>query len=211
MVEPQPTDQLDARDSTSFPDALGNIPTSAPSDQNTKDHLAAIINLLQNLQRSFDEKLMYDAQKDTTIRRLHEDLDLYRRGIALAILQPLATGLMRLYDDLAEFTTSLITAAHDEGTAIKLDAQRLKDLALFNDEIEELLNRNGFRLYNGFNEVLNPGRHRPVGFMPTDDPAQDKYIAHTIKPGLLYQRADGGEQIIRPATVSVYKYTAQPE
>lgn len=165
---------------------------------------------LNALQRGFDQKLKYDEQKDKTIQRLHSELETYRQGLYAQMLRPIALDLIRLYNDLGDYykTLEVFCLGIEDVTSPKL----LRNLALFLDDIEEILRRNGFLIISTAPDTaVQTKYHKLMGTEPTYNPELNNCVAASLKKGLIYQRPEGVEQVLQPEVVKVFRYIPAPD
>jgi molecular chaperone GrpE len=177
-------------------------------EQTTADPTEQIISLLgllkediQSIQQRFDSKIKYDTSKERTIDSLHRELETHREGLQFKIMRPLFFDLIGMHDDITRILRYHKNREdHDEeGTRI------FESMATFQDSIESILERHGVIAFNEPDDQFNPKSQRAMKTESTDDPTKDSLVAERLRKGFNYEG-----QVLRPETVSVYKFTATP-
>ncbi|MEI8372621.1 MAG: nucleotide exchange factor GrpE [Planctomycetota bacterium] len=164
--------------------------------------LQYLLQAVEKLQTSFNDKIRYDAGREAIIDRLHAEIQEYRADLVLKLLKPMALDLINLYDDVGKMVTT--NKSKVEGSVV---AQKL--LALLEDfqgDIESFLDRNGFTSFTSPEDEFDPKRQRTLQRVSTDDPTRDRKIAERIRKGFVYE-----ERVIRPELVIVAVYEAKTE
>jgi molecular chaperone GrpE (heat shock protein) len=82
-------------------------------------------------------------------------------------------------------------------------ANLLDQVAMFHDDITEILERYGIVAFQEEGERFNPRTQRVLGTVVTEEQDLHRTIAERIRPGFCW-----GEQLIRNEEVLVYKYDA---
>ena len=154
--------------------------------------LTGIQDELAALRRDFESKLQYDTGKQQQLDTMHQELESYRRGLHLQLLRPIFTDLIAFYADLDKVIQRR-----------KSESAQTEDLARYQEQIEEILRRNGVERYDTTDDTLDPKRQRVIDTVPTADPAQDKRIAERLKPGFEYE----GRIVFQPEQVKTYCYS----
>lgn len=166
-------------------------PTSQPADAVSLEHVIAVV---QQLQADFQAKIQYDQSKDRTIDSLHRELQGYREDLALKILSPIVKDVVQLFDDLEKLTAH--KSGDESGDRVR---EELRNYLLM--DIESLLERHGFELYESTEVVFDRKLHRVTRVVTTPNAALDLNIVERVRRGIRY-----GERIIRPESVVVYQY-----
>lgn len=196
-------------------DALVNV-AAAPAPTNTQDtataadmasqsvdtwqaensaRLAGIQDELAALRRDFESKLQYDASKQQQLDTMHQELESYRRDSRLQVLRPIFTDLITLYADLDK----VIQRWKSEQKAEQ------QTLTQYQEQIEEVLRRNGAERFTTSDDTLDAKRQRVIDTTPTTDPALDKRVAERLKPGFEYE----GRIVLQAEQVKTYRYVPQ--
>jgi molecular chaperone GrpE len=157
-----------------------------------------ITEIIQQLQADFQAKIQYDQSKERLIDSLHRELQGYREDLVFKILSPLVNDLVQLYDDVDKVTARKTGDA--DGDAVR---DELRDHVL--SDIESILERYGFDLYQTTDTLFDRKLHRVTRIMNTSEEALDLTIAEHGRRGLRY-----GERIVRPENVVVYQYKIPP-
>lgn len=170
----------------------GETANFGPSISNS---LQQLIDEMHMLRQDFDTKIKYDESKERQVDSLHRELQTYREGLHFKILRPLFIDLIAVHDDLGK----LLESTPNEG----IGAQAIKNLASFQDTIEEILRRNGVEAFRLEGNNYNTAKQRALQAVETTDPTLDKQIAHRIRKGFEYEG-----RILRPELVVTYKTVA---
>lgn len=170
-------------------------PSSSTQSQSTT-LLVEIQQTLEGLRRDFESRLQYDAGKQRQLDTLHEELETYRRGFHFQVLRPVITDLIALYSDMDKVAARL--DGH-EG-----QAEAAQEIALFRDQVEEILRRNGVDRYTSQTDEFDAKRQRAISTVATTDQASDKRVATRLRPGFEYE----GKIVVQPEQVQTYRYVA---
>jgi molecular chaperone GrpE len=158
-----------------------------------------LIGDIHSLQQGFDSKIKYDASKERIIDSLHSELQTYREGLHFKIMRPLFFDLIAMHDDLTNLLKYHINNENDSEMVVKL----LKSLTSFQDTIEGILEGHGVAAFNEPGDQFVPQRQRALRAEITDDPTKDRLIYEHLRKGFEYEG-----KVLRPESVSVYKFTA---
>jgi len=187
------TEPLTADDDVS---AVGES-TDVPSP--TSDEPSALDLVLERLARVEAHLTQFDrrsAHREAVIDRLHEENEELRAGVSRAVLEPAVADLVRLHDGLVR------EAARLEGRPPDPDPSRVLDG--FADEVELILDRCGVELFSAKpGAPYQPGEHRPLAVVPTDDPEQHNTVAEVIAVG--FRQRDTG-RVRRPVQARFHQY-----
>lgn len=156
-----------------------------------------VLQRIDLLQEAFDSKLRYDATKDKQFDALHEELRSYREDLYFKIISPLIMDLItEVYDDLYY----LVRHEQNNGISEEVGKKEQSNLASFLDTIESILGRYGVSVFSDEGETFSPKRQRPIKFIETEIPEQDRCIAERLRKGFSYNG-----KILRPELVSIYR------
>lgn len=156
--------------------------------------IAALRQEMSHLRQDFDTKVKYDESKERLITSLHSELQLHRQGgLHFRILKPLFVDLITLHDELGKFMATLSDS----------DGLIAHHLALFQESIEEILQRNGVEIFQVEESTFLASKQRSLRIIATTDPALDKHVARRVHKGFEYEG-----KLLRPEIVELYKYTA---
>ena len=162
------------------------------------DPLTTISGQIQELARSFESKLKYDAHKNKIIDGLHQDLQEYRQGLLQKYLQRIFIDVIKIIDDMRKFAAHHTnTHTHDE-TVEKL----IKFIINTASDLEDLFTWEGIIPYTCEEDRLDTGRQRVVDKIVTDDPEKDRTIAARLRPGYEYEG-----KVLRPEMVNIYIFS----
>lgn len=146
------------------PPAGLETPVSAPSA--ALDH---VVEQLKDIHAQIAEFHQRSTHREAVIDRLHDENRQLRAGVYRAILEPVVVDLIRLHDALTS------AAAHVESSAM-LDS--------FVIDVEMILDRCGVeRFVADVGDPYQPGDHKPLAVVLTDDPERDKTVAEVAAVG----------------------------
>lgn len=177
-------------------DATTSVAASASGDETTS--MGHFMDELQSLRREFQTKFLYDDAKQRQLDAMHVELQEHRLGMHYQLLRPVFTDLIALLDDMASVSARLAREQGESGLPSHADY-----LDTFREQIEETLQRNAVEQYSSPDTAFNRERQRAIGVVETDDPALDKCIAESLRPGYLYD----GRIVVRAEQVKTYRYT----
>jgi molecular chaperone GrpE len=136
------------------------------------DELAARFDQVEKQLAEFHRR---SAFRESVIDRLHEENQQLRGGVDRAILSPVVTDLIRLYDQLGQ--------ASQRPAAGEQVAQLLRSFA---DDVADILDRCGYEVFTAeTGEAYDHRRHRPLGTTPCLDEAQHNTVAEVVTAGFL--------------------------
>jgi molecular chaperone GrpE (heat shock protein) len=149
--------------------------------------LDAAARAVEDLERRVEELARLRRHDTDLVDRLHAENSRLRQGELTEAMAPLLRGLIRLHDQM----TSL-GGDDPQSVAGILRAQLLQILDVTVD----------VRPYSAVQGApFDPARHLGVRGIPTDDPARDRTIVRTVKPGFVR----GESTVVRPAETEVYR------
>lgn len=192
------------------PEKLKSMPQNVPNiEQNIQEETPNNFNLIQpiidnihqaiaQLQKDFEVKVKYDESKERTINALHKELQDYREDMVFKILRPLIMDITSIYDHL-----QLLTKKYGNLSESNSANSIASELTSFTEEIEEIVSRYGFKFYQNDSETYDRSKQKAQKIINTDDSTLDKQIVEHLRMGLQYQK-----RIVRPETVSVYRYVS---
>jgi molecular chaperone GrpE (heat shock protein) len=147
------------------------------------------------LARAFDDKLAYDAHKESQIDALHRELQEHRGGLLARAVRPLLAGLIRLHDDLGRAAEVVVEA----------DLDVVRRLQEFQDDVEILLGDYGVTVFREPVERFEPRRQTVRRTIDADPPECAGAIACRVRPG--FER-DG--ELLQKERVDVYVAAREP-
>jgi molecular chaperone GrpE len=134
------------------------------------------------------------AHRELIIDQLHEENQQLRSGISKAILDPVVTDLIRLYDQVDREVRRLRAAGQDG---------RL--LWSFADDITMILDRCGIEIYSAEpGDPFDRDRHRPLAVVVCPDESRHNTVAEVATAGFA-ERETG--RIRRPVQARFFQYT----
>jgi molecular chaperone GrpE len=137
------------------------------------------------------------AHREVVIDRLHEENQQLRDGISKAILEPVVTDLIRLYDQVDREVRRLRATGQDE---------RL--LWSFADDVAQILDRCGIEIYTAEpGDPFDRDRHRPLAVVDCPDESRHNTVAEVTAAGFA-ERETG--RIRRPVQARFYQFTPSP-
>lgn len=182
--------ELSQEDNVSTPVAeLGEAVVENPDPSLS---VARLADELAALRADFAAKIRYDEVKEQQIASMHEELQSFRAGLHLRLLQPVFTDLIAMHDDLLD-------ALNSDNAASELES--------FKESVLETLSRNGVSRYAGESDEVDRARQRVIRAVATSDETLDRHVQHRIRPGFEY---DNGK-VLRPEWVVAYRYTRAAE
>ncbi len=171
-----------------------NVPTPeetvSPQEENGLT-LEDIANLIENLQKKFDEKIAVDEHKNGLFDKLYKERDEYKNDLHGKLLKPFITGCLDIINDLKNYISKMETYDVDRS---------LNYLKTLPEDLVELLENNGVELYAEEGETFNPRTQRAKKIVPTEDPALNNTIAQRIEKGYSWNGV-----VLRPEMVAVYR------
>jgi molecular chaperone GrpE len=150
---------------------------------------------MQSLREDFETKVQYDLSKERLIDTLHKELQDHREGLHFKILRPLFTDLISLYDNIGRIIESSANAH------IGSEDHVTENLLSFQQEVEEILYRQGVETFQLEEETFVGNKQRVLKVINTPKAALDKHIARKVRKGFVYEN-----RVLGPEIVEVYKY-----
>lgn len=187
--------QDSAQNSAEFP-----VHTSAPLEAARTDGIGGALwyrlAAIEDQVAGFQDR---SRHREAIIDRLHAENQELRSGERRAVLDPVVTDLMRLYDALGSQARGL----EDRGSGNI--ATLLHSLA---DDVVLALERIGVESFPvAVGEPFDPGRHRALAAVPTGDAELGATLAHVDAVGFV--DAVSG-RVRRKAPVRVYRHNGPP-
>jgi molecular chaperone GrpE len=149
---------------------------------------------LDGLQTLFEREIRAEETREKVVDRLHAELQEYKQDLLLNVLRPVFIDLIQFHDNIGKVAATQSVAAENA------EARRLLDImGSFQQEIEDILYRQGVEPFREDGDAFDPRRQRAASTVPTDDPALVKSIAARLRKGFTAR-----DKVIRPEVVSVY-------
>jgi molecular chaperone GrpE len=156
------------------------------------ENQSKILDELMSLKKDFQSKIKYDEQKEITITKLHDELQLYKRDLYKKMLLPVINDLIHFSDRTEKDLEFLVDVP-----AEKL-MERIHD---FLDDLRDVLYRQGVEPYKLENDDFDPKKQKIIKTIETNDKELDKKVANHKFYGYEWE-----EKIIKPESVEVYVY-----
>lgn len=185
-----------------FDSSTGFDEDATPGSETTETtgvgkNIQLLLTEMSQLRQDFDTKVKYDDSKERLITSLHKELQFYREGLHFRVLKPMLIDLISLYDDM----DTLINSLQQDPS---LDTPHVRNLALFQGTVEEILHRNGADLFRSEQETFVASKQRVLRTITTSDPEKDTWIARRVRPGFEYEG-----KLLQLELVEIYKYTSE--
>ncbi len=174
-------------------DELGELAemTVGPADDGAR--LAQLAAEIAEIRALLTERLRYDATKEEAFRRLYEDLERFRGEASFVQTRPLYLDLVLMLDRL-----------HWSIEPWRERSQEVADFLMsLEDEVEELLTRQGVQRLPVSGGVFDPSHHRAVRIEQTQDPAEHNSIASVVRRGY-----EWNGRLLRAEEVVVWRLAA---
>jgi len=151
-----------------------------------------IIEEMNSLKKEFQSKIKYDEQKEKTITKLHDELQIYKRDLYKKMLLP-------LINDLIHFT---IRSEKDMEFLKDVPADKLQERMYdFLDDLRDILERQGVEPFKLDDDDFNPKKQKILKTIDTDKKELDKKVANHKFHGYEWD-----EKIIKHEMVELYTY-----
>ncbi|GAA3199200.1 nucleotide exchange factor GrpE [Actinocorallia longicatena] len=168
-------------------------PAAPPAEPEPLAEMTARLDAMEEQISGFHRR---SEHRELVIDRLHEENQVLRGGIRRAILEPVVTDLMRLYDALGR-------------EAERLSGEPVGRLfGSFADDVELALERCGLEVFAPKRgEAFDPSRHTPVGTVPAEDPGLHNTVEKVLGAGFTDQETG---RVRRPAKVRFWNHRPAP-
>lgn len=153
---------------------------------------------LRQLRGAFNAKLKYDAQKQATINRLHEELQWYKDAEDSQGERPMFHDLISLHDD---FDSILRYYEVPDTEVSKEDA--LQQLRGFQQSVLDILEKHDVFAFVHPEDTFNTKQQQALHLTVTTDPNQARRVRSRVRAGFKLR-----DRVLRPEGVDVYKYRA---
>ena len=150
---------------------------------------------IDHLAGHFEGKLKYDEHKNQIIDELHGQLQDFREGIIKKHLVSIVSDLIKIIDDTRKFKAHYETGHRPEDTTERL----LDFIGQISSDLEDLFTFQGIFPYTCPGNQYDSVRQRIIRKIPTDDPAKNRLVAESLRPGYEWEG-----KVIRPEMVAVY-------
>lgn len=156
---------------------------------------------LAGLRAEFEAKIRYDEVKERQIAIMHEELQGFRAGLHLRLLQPVFSDLITMHDDLVESTRINVSEDGAEPT------DPASSTASMLESVLDTLSRNGVTSFSVQSNEVDPARQRVISAVATRDESLDRRVQRRVRVGFEY---DNGK-VIRPEWIVAYRYARETE
>ncbi len=157
---------------------------------------------IEELKREFEGKLKYDAHKDEIIDRLHSELQEYKQDIIKKYVLSIVMDVVKVADDIRKWLAYFRSLEVSQRDPRKL----FRYVEAIPSDLEDVFYWHGVKPFSQQEGAFDPARQRAIKKIPTDDPALDKCVAHSIRPGYEWET-----KVIRQEMVAVYVYKQEQE
>ena len=152
---------------------------------------------IEELKRDFEGKLKYDAHKDEIIDRLHSELQEYKQDIIKKYVLSIVMDVVKVADDIRKWLAYFRSLEVSQRDPRKL----FRYVEAIPSDLEDVFYWHGVKPFSQQEGAFDPSRQRAIKKIPTDDPALDKCVAHSIRPGYEWET-----KVIRQEMVAVYVF-----
>ncbi|MBM4055753.1 MAG: nucleotide exchange factor GrpE [Planctomycetes bacterium] len=154
--------------------------------------------LLEEMKSLLEARLSYDATKEKTIEKLHEELKLYRDNFIFQSQKPVFIDLIMLYDNFMQLLAVLDGKQDMTKEAFSILKQNLHTIK---EELLEILYRRDVTPYREHPDFLDYKLHKTTGTVPTTTEAENNKVEKVVKPGFCWN-----DKVLRPEEVIIKKY-----
>jgi len=159
------------------------------------ENQSKILEELNTLKKEFQSKIKYDEQKEKTITKLHDELQVYKRDLYKKMLLPIINDLIHFTNRSEKDLDFLKDAPADK---------LLERLHYFLDDVRDVLDRQGVEAFKLESDEFDPKKQKILKTIETDDPSLDKKIANHRLFGYEWE-----DKIVKHEGVDIYVYTPQ--
>lgn len=181
------------RISVDIPDSALDAETAEPVDT----MIPCVCQKLDNLAAMFDEKIMYDKQKENAFSKLYEELDMFKNDFVERRMKEVYTDLFLLYDNVTSYVQRDDVQASENEVACEC-------LGYVIEEILEVLYRRGIERIIVDGDAFDPQLQRALRTEPAENPDCDGKVVKVIKTGFVKENA-----ILRHETVVVARWKGE--
>ena len=175
-------------------------PTQSVSASVIVEKLDDTLSFLKALEEDFQSKLKYDRHKEKIIDDLHTELQSYKNDLIRKLLQPILMDVIHVIDDIHKLTDHY--RSQDPKTLEPTKLLGLLESIPF--DLENLLYRQGVEPFRYQGTAFDPGHQRAIQTVETNNTAQDKAIARSLRAGYEWEG-----KVLRREMVEVYLYKPQ--
>ncbi|MCA9137748.1 MAG: nucleotide exchange factor GrpE [Planctomycetales bacterium] len=156
---------------------------------------AVVADAESRILESFDAKLKYDNFKEQQITKLHDELQMYKQGIATTTLKPFVVQVVRFLDQLPRHIQSLKAKPAEKVTRERL----FEELDCVVEDLQMILENVGVEVFHSVEPRFDPRIQQARVTMEVDDPDKHQIVAESMLSGY---KLDG--KIIEKERVKVF-------
>ncbi|MGI6362271.1 MAG: nucleotide exchange factor GrpE [Bacillota bacterium] len=180
-------------------DAVAEGPETEECDSIASDLAAKLGDIqaaIESLQSFFQLKIYHDQEKDSIIQKLHQELQCYKEDFHKSIIKPILVDLIYYRNDLLNLVRH---CRREEEISPEKLLSLMEGCA---EDIGYILEKYDVEIYTVESEFFTPIKQKVVEVVETQDSQLDKKVCQRLAQGYCIN-----ETILRPETVTVYKYT----
>ncbi len=179
------------------PEVASAAETATPPDNQLREKLEAIQQVLATLQEMFDDKIAEDTHKSGLFDNMHRELTKFQNGALDKIVDTIALDIIQLVDSTKGYYRVYETKEPTEENYQKL-LRIVKGIA---EDMQDILYRQSIESYKVTGHEVDARRQKIIQTVPTDNPARNNLIAVRTADG--YEK-DG--KVLRPERIKIFKY-----
>lgn len=157
----------------------------------------AVIEKLEQLQKSFDDKIAEDEHKNKLFDNMHKELTAYQNGAFDKVINAMAMDIIQLVDSIKKSAKIYEKKEPIEENYKKL----LRIVKGLGQDLEDILYRQSIEPYSVSGKEVDVKRQKIIQIIDTEDQSKDNTIATRTAVG--YEKEG---KILRPERIKIYKY-----
>jgi len=161
------------------------------------DSMGAVLEMLEKLQKSFDDKIAEDEYKNKLFDNMHKELTAHQNGAFDKVINTMAMDIIQLVDSIKKNVKIYEKKEPIEENYKKL----LRIVKGLGQDLDDILYRQSIEPYSVSGKEVDVKRQKIIQIIDTDDQAKDNTIAARTADG--YEK-DG--KVLRPERIKIYKY-----
>lgn len=179
---------------------MARINEESDLDETQGEKIEALQVSIDNLQRSFNNKIEYDAHKNKLFDDMHKELMTYKNGLVDKMVETLAIDIIQLVD-----STKKHVSVYEDSDYSQENYKRLLNIVHgITQDLQDILYRQSIEPYSIEGDVVDVRKQKIIRTIETDDATKDNLIAERMVEG--YEKED---RVIRPERIKIYKYSAK--
>lgn len=167
------------------------------TNQNAKAVFAQLVNKIDNLQKTFDEKIMNDEYKNKLFDNLHRELTDCRNQVYEKTANMMALDIIQLIDSVKDLNKIYKEKEYSEENYKKL----LKAIDGISQDLEDVLYRQNIESFSVASDEVDAKKQKIIQILETQDENLNNTIAQRCACG--YEKND---KILRQERIKIYKY-----